>query len=122
MAVSAATPEHDSSPRTRRYFTMYLAAPYVGRLFSAHAEVFPWSPVAMTTAGTLLRARGGISAPNDLDTIYELSSPRTRRYFRQHRPNGRRVRLFSAHAEVFPKFMQSLTGQHALLRARGGIS
>ena len=50
------------------------------------------------------------------------SSPRTRRYF--HGPHGRRahLRLFSAHAEVFPSTSPVGSAPAALLRARGGIS
>ncbi len=56
-----------SSPRTRRYFQVYLMASVKKYLFSAHAEVFPVNHLGGVTKESLLRARGGISTPAGLD-------------------------------------------------------
>ena len=50
------------------------------------------------------------------------SSPRTRRYFQLCRPPHHALRLFSAHAEVFPGALDPDGVARPLLRARGGIS
>ena len=92
-----------SSPRTRRYFRL-LRPPQGDRfLFSAHAEVFPRPSVCCRSSGPLLRARGGISKPGVLSYTSPNSSPRTRRYFRYLGRRQRPLKLFSAHAEVFPR-------------------
>ena len=71
---------------------------------------------------TLLRARGGISQPQYLALFNIDSSPRTRRYFHRHCPASDAAELFSAHAEVFPRYAPPYPRWTALLRARGGIS
>ena len=53
----------NSSPRTRRYFLSQGNGPSRGRLFSAHAEVFPDTGRFTSAVDALLRARGGISNP-----------------------------------------------------------
>ena len=56
-----ATPP-SSSPRTRRYFHHCGTSGRWGRLFSAHAEVFPAKSIQTFCPLSLLRARGGISS------------------------------------------------------------
>ena len=70
----------------------------------------------------LLRARGGISTGFGEDADAEVSSPRTRRYFRLEKPTAHEDMLFSAHAEVFLAEALEVSRRTALLRARGGIS
>ena len=112
----------DSSPRTRRYFQVRRAPKGPRSLFSAHAEVFPMMRFTMRLCRTLLRARGGISAGPHPRHHPDISSPRTRRYFRYRRARGRPRPLFSAHAEVFPARQGRVPARRPLLRARGGIS
>ena len=97
-----AAPVDGSSPRTRRYFRRTLYARRWRNLFSAHAEVFPALSAPYLTGLALLRARGGISISCNLGSLNVNSSPRTRRYFPRHRDGAYSMRLFSAHAEVFP--------------------
>ena len=138
--VSGAT--SPSSPRTRRYFHPCAETATAGKLFSAHAEVFPiWSAVVAPgrlfsahaevfpsrstlhcSTSTLLRARGGISIDTAQQATPPSSSPRTRRYFRGTHRRIQGGRLFSAHAEVFPKPHLTQCYRLPLLRARGGIS
>ena len=73
------------------------------RLFPAHAGVFPTTPPSPTTIKTFPRARGGISELASLEEDYGDFSPRTRGYFHDQREDGRHVRLFPAHAGVFPR-------------------
>ena len=91
-----------SSPRTRRYFRHKTSRQSIHALFSAHAEVFPTHLRLRPTTSALLRARGGISIGDVTGSSRPPSSPRTRRYFRRVITRSRNVRLFSAHAEVFP--------------------
>ena len=51
---------------------------------------------------TLLRTRGGISFFGGLSKFLTHSSPHTRRYFHPILPCEDSLKLFSAHAEVFP--------------------
>ncbi len=111
-----------SSPRTRRYFHRVPHLHRVTVLFSAHAEVFPIQRLDREVAEPLLRARGGISNSKTGSSPTPTSSPRTRRYFRFSEITESISRLFSAHAEVFPRTVVSSTAAGALLRARGGIS
>ena len=111
-----------SSPRTRRYFPPSRPSATAKTLFSAHAEVFPTSGTTPKIAKTLLRARGGISGAEVIDITENLSSPRTRRYFLCRPIQGRRLALFSAHAEVFPSEQPTAPAYRPRLRARGGIS
>ena len=111
-----------SSPRTRRYFPRRASRGPPGFLFSAHAEVFPFSYMEMRVSGPLLRARGGISRCGLKNTKSTCSSPRTRRYFHSCRRCRATTGLFSAHAEVFPKPGVEKYAGNTLLRARGGIS
>ena len=69
-----------SSPRTRRYFRHHPLRNPTGRLFSAHAEVFPALVPVPTIRRALLRARGGISTIAEHNHRQPASSPRTRRY------------------------------------------
>ena len=111
-----------SSPHTRRYFHLPKSPANMKALFSAHAEVFPAeSPLSMTVE-TLLRTRGGISDVLMWGSNGEHSSPHTRRYFPPASIPGAQVGLFSAHAEVFPRFMSIPVPNGSLLRTRGGIS
>ena len=50
-----------SSPHTRRYFRRWGFPTFLGKLFSAHAEVFPPPPSGASSKPSLLRTRGGIS-------------------------------------------------------------
>ena len=111
-----------SSPHTRRYFQQWLNSPPLRALFSAHAEVFPWSAWKSPTTPTLLRTRGGISFVSLSLSPTSVSSPHTRRYFLEREVRQAKRDLFSAHAEVFPN--NRLIVQHisTLLRTRGGIS
>src|SRR5699024_7093056 len=73
-------------------------------------------------AGSLLRTRGGIS---DVEVVLNgspVSSPHTRRYFPGAVAMALVWRLFSAHAEVFPRIDPGLSTNRPLLRTRGGIS
>src|SRR5699024_2546843 len=70
-----------SSPHTRRYFPGAVAMALVWRLFSAHAEVFPWSGGNGSGMAPLLRTRGGISKNQPWAKYEPPSSPHTRRYF-----------------------------------------
>ena len=92
-----------SSPRTRRYFPGMSTQTTPKRLFSAHAEVFPFNSKAFKAAHPLLRARGGISKLHRALAHIAASSPRTRRYFLAHGLHATYHHLFSAHAEVFPR-------------------
>ena len=112
----------DSSPRTRRYFQRLSAGVLLFGLFSAHAEVFPYSPEVVGQAQALLRARGGISSTHENNLTPKVSSPRTRRYFHDEGHHCESGRLFSAHAEVFPIMAGTFGPSRSLLRARGGIS
>ena len=120
--TGARSATHGSSPRTRRYFHVLAASPVHHRLFSADAEVFPRDRAVPTSGGSLLRARGGISAIAAIQDALANSSPRTRRYFRHKVILWRFGRLFSAHAEVFPVLRLFTRRLATLLRARGGIS
>ena len=111
-----------SSPRTRRYFHVIELFPRPAGLFSAHAEVFPLSPLSRMPSLTLLRARGGISGTKSFSGGSDGSSPRTRRYFQCWGFSRDVWPLFSAHAEVFPLRLLRLLRSRPLLRARGGIS
>ena len=91
-------------------------------LFSAHAEVFPVQFVLSRSFSPLLRTRGGISGSPMAGTSMRFSSPHTRRYFPPNRPLGGDISLFSAHAEVFPRWRTKMVGITPLLRTRGGIS
>ena len=91
-------------------------------LFSAHAEVFPVSSTLTRNAGSLLRARGGISEEVMDSMAAWSSSPRTRRYFPERSAESYQQELFSAHAEVFPTYYRIQSQDRPLLRARGGIS
>ena len=71
-----------SSPRTRGYFRLPARRSCRGRLFPAHAGVFPRNRQARTTHSALPRARGGISAAPPAPPKPVRSSPRTRGYFR----------------------------------------
>ena len=75
-----------------------------------------------SSSSSLLRARGGISAPPRNTLRTKISSPRTRRYFRRVRVDDCEEQLFSAHAEVFPFHSFAPPIANTLLRARGGIS
>ncbi|VFB06052.1 Uncharacterised protein [Corynebacterium striatum] len=60
-------------------------------------------PVMVRSAtDALLRARGGISVDSNHGDHATVSSPRTRRYFREKELRVGAFELFSAHAEVFP--------------------
>ena len=111
-----------SSPRTRRYFQVSAVSWVLINLFSAHAEVFPRWKISGWACSTLLRARGGISSMAVNINNAFVSSPRTRRYFQHGCKHQQCIRLFSAHAEVFPAAIASVACCWALLRARGGIS
>ena len=111
-----------SSPRTRRYFIHIRIICRLLRLFSAHAEVFPRMLACDSSCLTLLRARGGISNSREASAHYQVSSPRTRRYFPEQKGGRASERLFSAHAEVFPPPLSMAIIGISLLRARGGIS
>ena len=111
-----------SSPHTRRYFLEELRQQQQQELFSAHAEVFPCSPRALTCRRPLLRTRGGISKRIRLMNRASFSSPHTRRYFHNLAGKVRQLLLFSAHAEVFPELKIWPISPIALLRTRGGIS
>ena len=111
-----------SSPHTRRYFRSCRSRSHTSSLFSAHAEVFPCSPRALTCRRPLLRTRGGISGVENLAHLTHRSSPHTRRYFQQSQKDKPDSYLFSAHAEVFPGNPHFLPAPFALLRTRGGIS
>ena len=112
----------NSSPHTRRYFQPSFTPTLVGRLFSAHAEVFPGQLIIDIVDKSLLRTRGGISNQPVITRTAQHSSPHTRRYFQRisHKPADNN--LFSAHAEVFPKKSGIGSPAISLLRTRGGIS
>ena len=114
--------QEDSSPRTRRYFRRFLPRRPSGKLFSAHAEVFPSTLGIQNLSTSLLRARGGISVKRVHQGGAYGSSPRTRRYFLRSLFLLMWLGLFSAHAEVFPSVRVTMADSVALLRARGGIS
>ena len=111
-----------SSPHTRRYFRSCRSRSHTSSLFSAHAEVFPCSPRALTCRRPLLRTRGGISKRIRLMNRASFSSPHTRRYFHNLAGKVRQLLLFSAHAEVFPNKPAQSNAHSPLLRTRGGIS
>ena len=71
---------------------------------------------------SLLRTRGGISAQAERHCVYYRSSPHTRRYFPPITLSITSIILFSAHAEVFPRFTMKTRWRGSLLRTRGGIS
>ena len=73
-----------SSPHTRRYFQLRKARRNI-------------------RGESLLRTRGGISESNFTEQVYDHSSPHTRRYFHDRSRARRNAKLFSAHAEVFPR-------------------
>ncbi|BAQ21103.1 hypothetical protein cgR_6041 [Corynebacterium glutamicum R] len=120
--IEARTWRTDSSPHTRRYFLWTCGNRMDLALFSAHAEVFPIYDRRIARLNALLRTRGGISAKEGFLRDPTGSSPHTRRYF--HSPPGvlLHLRLFSAHAEVFPAYAIPCFLPDALLRTRGGIS
>ena len=111
-----------SSPHTRRYFRADTRGERHGDLFSAHAEVFPVPRKRRRPRLSLLRTRGGISICECFHTGGKSSSPHTRRYFRSGTPSHTSPSLFSAHAEVFPKWNPLPHKPISLLRTRGGIS
>ena len=71
---------------------------------------------------SLLRTRGGISGRTIKEADDGDSSPHTRRYFPLCITLCSPARLFSAHAEVFPKNLRIRQQEIPLLRTRGGIS
>ena len=91
-----------SSPRTRGYFRLPARRSCRGRLFPAHAGVFPRNRQARTTHSALPRARGGISVYVTNRVPTGNSSPRTRGYFLMRYLLTTRLPLFPAHAGVFP--------------------
>ena len=116
------TPRTLSSPRTRGYFQGIAGTGRAHALFPAHAGVFPTSPDGTATSHALPRARGGISVYFTLIPSMKDSSPRTRGYFQERTPSRSTLRLFPAHAGVFPVPRQVQARLPALPRARGGIS
>ena len=106
----------------RRYFRQCTRQAPRRQLFSAHAEVFPCKLHFVHGFCSLLRACGGISSIACWAACPPLSSPRMRRYFLLYRRRSQARRLFSAHAEVFPRRRNRMTLFFALLRACGGIS
>ena len=85
MGASYVSRYDASSPHTRRYFRVPGLANVAAGLFSAHAEVFPGSPLTFGCLKTLLRTCGGISVQG-LDGYFRHdSSPHTRRYFHHRR-------------------------------------
>ena len=111
-----------SSPHTRRYFPS-PGARYPGQLlFSAYAEVFPIRNLVPAQQRALLRIRGGISTYGQSLKVENYSSPHTRRYFRAGPPVAGGEHLFSAYAEVFPRWPSRRGRRASLLRIRGGIS
>ena len=116
------TPIYFSSPRVRRYFLLAARTPWVQRLFSARAEVFPMPYCLHIRFHALLRACGGISHwPASFAQMVD-SSPRVRRYFHAFASHAGRKPLFSARAEVFPIRAAVSSSTSTLLRACGGIS
>ena len=111
-----------SSPHTRRYFRPGRAPLRLLPLFSAHAEVFPTHHAQHHEHHPLLRTRGGISCKRRLLRDGLRSSPHKRRHFPRITREKLTLRLFSAHAEVFPRWGFVLGVRFALLRTRGGIS
>ena len=111
-----------SSPRVRRYFRAQRLHRAFERLFSARAEVFPWTTLHAMTWLPLLHACGGISKYGRSKEFLMASSPRVRRYFHQRLSCGWGNPLFSARAEVFPFAPVSSQVIVTLLRACGGIS
>ena len=80
---------HRSSPRTRGYFRTLWRGLAVRLLFPAHAGVFPVHCCREASQAPLPRARGGISHLIKFPDPLELSSPRTRGYFRVAGVSGR---------------------------------
>ena len=111
-----------SSPRTRGYFLRRVCDALRGRLFPAHAGVFPSMRRSAPGSSTLPRARGGISGSWSLYRRTWCSSPRTRGYFRDPPPVQPGSQLFPAHAGVFPTRGAHRAESLPLPRARGGIS
>ena len=91
-------------------------------LFPAHAGVFPAALLLPGRVVTLPRARGGISVPPNEWLSANISSPRTRGYFRVGAAGAGPDALFPAHAGVFPRLVVKLVAGSTLPRARGGIS
>ncbi|SDE07930.1 hypothetical protein SAMN05421878_1027 [Actinobaculum suis] len=111
-----------SSPHARRYFRLpALPGKYIP-LFSARAEVFPFTGLARQVHSALLRTRGGISSLKTALDRCCVSSPHARRYFPVKLFYGPIAMLFSARAEVFPVMVYQHSGRDPLLRTRGGIS
>ena len=93
-----------------------------GRLFPAHAGVFPTSRRPRKRFKALPRARGGISSITRRVRGPRSSSPRTRGYFPDDMARSADTALFPAHAGVFPSMTRGASACTSLPRARGGIS
>ena len=90
-------------------------------VFPAHAGVFlRWSS-SVRTCGGLPRTRGGVPPLRGWRVLYPGSSPHTRGCSRpgQHRPGA--VRVFPAHAGVFPTTSSARCSARRLPRTRGGV-
>ncbi len=72
-----------SSPHTRGYFRVIFLPGFHGRLFPAHAGVFPDIIMISPTHVSLPRTRGGISGDARRNALGSNSSPHTRGYFRR---------------------------------------
>ena len=91
-----------SSPRTRGYFLTPCRLSPRQWLFPAHAGVFPTVSQRLYARHSLPRARGGISGIIRELCAPGVSSPRTRGYFRCPVLVPIVLKLFPAHAGVFP--------------------
>ena len=111
-----------SSPHARRSFHAWARLLAHGDLFSARAEVIPAAASSSPATSPLLRTRGGHSKTFDLTGDTGLSSPHARRSFLQEDHHRRRLRLFSARAEVIRVGKYRAQYIYALLRTRGGHS
>ncbi len=110
-----------SSPRTRGCSLGERVAGAAAALFPAHAGVFPPTARCCGSARTLPRARGGVPTPSLPPPVVLVSSPRTRGCSQCEEVPHRSVRLFPAHAGVFPGHPRPQLGQGPLPRARGGV-
>ena len=110
------------SPRKRRCFLMKLLSCIKQGVFSAQAEVFPIIVLPRFVFESFLRASGGVSSRIDSALFAGSFSPRKRRCFHVSRAKAEDLKVFSAQAEVFPRYLCAASKSRRFLRASGGVS
>ena len=111
-----------SSPRMRGCFPRQRGSGRRKGVFPAHAGVFPKLIVRIVGYACLPRACGGVSSSGKQVVGHKLSSPRMRGCFSSKLLDCNAVRVFPAHAGVFPRSGVMSRRMLSLPRACGGVS